>query len=594
MIEREEIDLDNCNPTSIWQEYQRGINYNRRKNLYTNTDRNYNFFHGKQWEKAKLGDMSPIVINVIKPIVKYKVGVINQNAYSVVFSPSYLESNAKEANKLCELLSKHTDRFFENQNITSKLRTIVKDACINSEGIFFMYFDENEGRDGEVVGEIVDKNNIYYGDETNENIEEQPYIIIAFRKPVTVVKEEALLKGVSKENIDLIVSDEEKKERAGYTNNTNNEELTPMCLELLKLYKKVNADGVKTVHFTKCTKFVEIEKEQDTKMKLYPVAHFVWEEEKGNARGMGDVEPNIPNQIEINKTEMRRAIIVKNSAYPKLAYNKSYVKDLTSLNKVGASIEVEGAGLDDIRKYIGYINGTSMSPDSKYLLDELVNYTQNLAGAGDNASGNIDVTKTSARAILAVQQAQEQPLNEQLYRFKEFLENIARIYLDMIQNYMIDGLVISDEQEQQVLDENGNVSTETVTVGIPVSYEALNELKTNVKVDITPTTPFSKMDMEQSLENLFTADKITFEEWVNALPYDSSYPKKRLEEIIKQREQTKKDISIMQQNAQSQMMQIQGLLNQQARQEDISNIANQGNENIRQFQNYLQQVGGQG
>ena len=591
MIERE-IGLEDCAPTSIWQEYERGVSYNRRKNLYTNTDRNYNFFHGKQWENAKLGDMSPIVINVIKPIVKYKVGVINQNAYSVVFSPSYLESNAKEANKLCELLSKHTDRFFENQNITSKLRTIVKDACINSEGIFFMYFDENEGRDGEVIGEVVDKNNIYYGDETNENIEEQPYIIIAFRKPVSVVREEAIKKGVSREDIELIVSDEEKKERAGYTNNTNNEELTPMCLELLKLYKKVNADGVKTVHFTKCTKFVEIEKEQDTKMKLYPVAHFVWEEEKGNARGMGDVEPNIPNQIEINKTEMRRAIIVKDSAYPKLAYNKSYIKNLKSLNQVGAKIELEGAGIDDIRKYVGYINGTSMSADSKYLLDELVNYTQNLAGAGDNASGNIDVTKTSARAILAVQQAQEQPLNEQLYRFKEFLESIARIYLDMIQNYMINGLVISDDVEQQAVDEMGNITTETVTVGIPVSYETLNELKTNVKVDITPTTPFSKLDMEQSLENLFTADKITFEEWVNALPYDSSYPKKRLEEIIKQREQTKKDISMMQQNAQNQMNEIQQLLSQQSRQEDINNISNQGNAQIMQFQQALQNAGG--
>lgn len=591
MIERE-IELEDCTPTSIWQEYERGVSYNRRKNLYTNTDRNYNFFHGKQWENAKLGDMSPIVINVIKPIVKYKVGVINQNAYSVVFSPSYLESNAKEANKLCELLSKHTDRFFENQNITSKLRTIVKDACINSEGIFFMYFDENEGRDGEVIGEVVDKNNIYYGDETNENIEEQPYIIIAFRKPVSVVREEAIKKGVSREDIELIVSDEEKKERAGYTNNTNNEELTPMCLELLKLYKKVNADGVKTVHFTKCTKFVEIEKEQDTKMKLYPVAHFVWEEEKGNARGMGDVEPNIPNQIEINKTEMRRAIIVKDSAYPKLAYNKSYIKNLKSLNQVGAKIELEGAGIDDIRKYVGYINGTSMSADSKYLLEELIQHTQNLAGAGDNASGNIDVTKTSARAILAVQQAQEQPLNEQLYRFKEFLESIARIYLDMIQNYMINGLVISDDVEQQAVDEMGNITTETVTVGIPVSYETLNELKTNVKVDITPTTPFSKMDMEQSLENLFTADKITFEEWVNALPYDSSYPKKRLEEIIKQREQTKKDISMMQQNAQNQMNEIQQLLSQQSRQEDINNISNQGNAQIMQFQQALQNAGG--
>ncbi len=90
--------------TTIWNEYEKGTDYMRMRNMFTNTEKNYNFFLGKQWENAKLGDMKPIVINVVKPIVKYKVGVINSNAYSVVFSPSYLQSNVQKANKICELL----------------------------------------------------------------------------------------------------------------------------------------------------------------------------------------------------------------------------------------------------------------------------------------------------------------------------------------------------------------------------------------------------------------------------------------------------------------------------------------------------------
>ena len=580
------------NITTVWSEYEKGINYNRRKNIYTNTERNYNFFHGKQWENAKLGDMQPIVFNVIKPIVKYKTGVINQNAYSVVLTPMYTNAGivGEKAEKLCEQLSKHIDKFFENQKITKKLRTIVSDACINSEGILYQYFDENEGIKGDIVAEIIDKNNVYFGDETNPEIEEQPYIIIAFRKPVKFVKEEAANNGLSDEEIALILSDDEIEEQAGIKN--DNEEITPMCIELLKLYKKENEKGVKTVYFTKCTKHVEIVKDKNTDLRLYPVAHFVWEEEKGNARGVGEVEFNIPNQIEINKTEMRRAITEKTSAYPKLVYNKSYIKNSSVLKQTGAEIAVEGAGIDDIRKHIGYINGTSMSADSKYLLEELINYTQDLAGAGDNASGNIDITKTSGKAILAVQQAKQQPLNEQLYKYKEFLESVARIYLDMLQNYMINGIIIEDVITQQIQDENGVIKTENIKVGVPVTYEELNEIKANIKVDITPCTAFSKMDMEQSLENLFTANKITFEEWVNALSFDSSYPKKQLDEIIEKRKQDRKDIEAMQIQAQNNMSQIQNMLQQYANEEDIKNIENTGQENINNFLQSLSQNGG--
>ena len=34
------------NVTQIWRDYEKGVMYNRTKNLYTNTEKNYNFYYG--------------------------------------------------------------------------------------------------------------------------------------------------------------------------------------------------------------------------------------------------------------------------------------------------------------------------------------------------------------------------------------------------------------------------------------------------------------------------------------------------------------------------------------------------------------------
>lgn len=573
--------------TTIWNDYEKGTDYCRKRNMYEKIEKHWNFLHGKQWENAKLGDIQPVVINVIKPIVKYKTGVLNQSSYRVVLSPDYLATNPEDANAICELLSKHIDRIFENENLDAILKQVLQDSCVTSEGILYSYFDNTYKQ---IKTELTDKNNILYGNEVEEDIQQQPYIIISFRRPVEEVKEEATANGMKKKEIDLIMKDEHIEEQAGYKD--IDDEISPMCLVLLKMYKKENKEGKKTVHFRKCTKYAYITEEQDTGLELYPVCHFVWESEKGNARGLGEVEANVPNQIEINKNQMRRIISVRSMAYPKLIYNKNYIKDTTSLNKAGAEIAVEGAGVDDVRNAIGYLNATSMSADSKYVQEELIGYTQELAGAGDNASGNVDPTKTSAKAIIAVQQAQEQPLNEQKIKYKEFLESLARIYLNMLQVYMIDGLVIPTEQEVQFQDENGFIQTETQTIYQRVTPEILQSLKSNVRVDITSDTPYDKYAVEQSLENLFATQQITLEEYIHALPYNSVMPKTKLEEIIKKREQEKQNIQQMQSIANEQMGRIQALLSQGQAQETANNIQQMQRQGQGQIKKFQQAIGG--
>ena len=70
-----------------------------------------------------------------------------------------------------------------------------------------------------------------------------------------------------------------------------------------------------------------------------------------------------------------------------------------------------------------------------------------------------------------------------------------------------------------------------------------DEDELDIKIDITPKSPYDKYAMEMSLENLLSAGQITFEEYVNALPEDSTMPKSKLKEILKTREEKNKIIT---------------------------------------------------
>ncbi len=554
---------DNEEVTSVWKDFEKGRMYNRTKNIYTDTERNYDYYYGNQAKYLNIGKETPVILNVIKSIVKYKLGVVNSNAYAIVYNPNFYnaQDEGKLLEELCKVLSKHSNKVWELQQVGSKIRECVKDACINDEGILHNYFNtENQ----EVVAEVIDKNNIYYGNENDDDIQSQPYIIISYRKPVTQVKEEARVLGISEEKIELITQDGETLEQAGYS--TITDEVNPMCLVLLKYYKQNGK-----VYYTRAVKNVELETNVNTDMTLYPIAHMVWEKVKGSSRGIGAVRNVISNQIEINKIATRRALAVKISAFPKLVANKDFIDNPNALEKVGSKILLKGgAGLEDVRKAVGYLNPASMSPDAKNLQDDLTNNTKDLEGAGDVATGSVDPTQASGKAILAVQQATQQPLNEQVDTYKTFIEDIARIWYDMWKAYKIDGMRVMYEQD----DGQGG----TVEVPGTFSYELLNKLDANIKVDITPKSPYDRFAQEQSIESLMTNNKITFEEYVEVLPEDSVMPKYDLQNLLKKRQEKQRIMDKMQLQAQAMQGQIeQAMKNQDNDMSSIDDIQNQAN-----------------
>lgn len=537
------MDLREVQETPIWSLYEKGRNYHRLKGVYADTDRNYRFYNGNQWDGAKLGDVEPVQKNFIKPIVKYKVSVIHDNLYGIVYSSQNFENMdfQRQSGRYCDMLNRYAARVWEKDKMDFKGRRVTKDAAINDEGIIYVNFDQEEMTP---INEIIKKNDVYWGNENDDEVQTQPYFLIRKRMPQTNAIDLALGLGMSEEKTAFIIGDTDTFEESG---EAAKEELDNMVTVVYKMYKK---NG--TVHYSVATRWVTILEDVDTGLSLYPIAHFNWEEKEGSARGEGEVRYLIPNQIEVNRTEMRRVITVKQQAYPMKVVNVGKVSNPQALNTVGGIIKTQDQTVEDVSKIVGTLPPAQMSPDVKQLQDDLIQVTRDLAGAGDTATGQVDPESASGRAILAVQQASQAPMTEQKETYKNFLEDLARIWLDYLIVYSVDGVNMEEVEKDE------NTGDEIVQL-VRVPQSALEQLKATVKIDITPKGVYDKFAQEQTVENLmlngfFNAQRVAeLAVYAEVLDDDSVAPKQKIKEAVEHIMETQRKIAEIE--AQAQLMQ---------------------------------------
>lgn len=569
------MDLREIKETPIWTLYEKGRNYHRQVGIYVDTDRNYRMYNGNQWEGAKLGDVEPVQKNFIKPIVKYKVSVIHDNLYAINYSSQNYENREfqKQSGRYCEMLNRYAARVWEKDKMDFKGRRVTRDAAINDEGIFYVNFDQESMMP---VNEIVKKNDIYYGNENDDDIQSQPYILLRKRMPVVNAIELALGMGMPKSKVPFIIGDTDNFEESGEAAKV---ELDNMVTVVYKMYKKD-----KTVHFAVATRWVDITEDVDTGLSLYPIAHLVWEEKEGSARGEGEVRYLIPNQIEVNRTEVRRVLTVKYQAYPQKIVDVSKISNPAALNTVGGTIRTNGQPVDDVHKIVGTLPPAQMSPDVKQLQDDLIQVTRDLAGAGDTATGQVDPESASGRAILAVQQASQAPMTEQKESYKNLLEDLARIWLEYLIVYSEDGVNLEE------VSTDPQTGEELVEV-VHVPQSVLEQLQATVRIDITPKGVYDKFAQEQTIENLlvqgfFSAQRVSeLATYAEVLDDDSVAPKAKIMEAIEHIRDEQRKIAVIQAQAQAMQQRAQQFL-----MEDPDGQAQQMADAVREIQGQEQQI----
>jgi len=542
------MDEKELKETETWRLFEHGRNFLRMNDVYRDTDINYQFYNGNQWEGADTGGIEPVQNNFIETIVDYKLGKVNANLWGINFSSDNFERQFRPiAEKTCELLNKKASKVWERDKMDSKIRLMTEDAAVNSEGIIYADFDQENQNP---INEVLNKCDVHYGNEQNEDIQSQPYIIISKRVPVTEAKKFAEMNGASKEELELIQGDRDSFDNAGADAKW---EKDPMCTIVTKMWKE---NG--TVWFSKSVKYIEIKEATDSGLTLYPLVHFLWKHKKGSARGEGEVKYLIPNQKEENKTLLRTAISIKHNAYPTKVADVSRIANPQAIGQVGGTIQTNGI-VDNVANIFGYVQPAQMSGDVFKFMGDLISVTRELRNASDIATGGINPEDASGRAILAVQQASEQPLSKQTMGLKDTIEDLARIWLDMWTVYTPEGMVL----EEDTIDENGEEYTQTVQIPETV----LQNLKGVVTVDITPKSAYDKYAQEVSIENLlkagyFNAQRLSeLKTYVQLLDDDSVMPKAKLQDAIDYMEEEQMKIAQIKAQQQTMQMKAQAFLN---------------------------------
>ena len=123
-----------------------------------------------------------------------------------------------------------------------------------------------------------------------------------------------------------------------------------------------------------------------------------------------------------------------------------------------------------------------------------------------------------------------QPLTEHLLYVKGFVEDLARIWLDILITYN-DSIMLEEEQTDPM-------TGEKIIQLVEVQKDTLKALQAAVRVDITPKGAFDKYAQEQSLENLLTNGLFSTQRmpelklYVKTLDDDSVMPKEKLETVV--------------------------------------------------------------
>lgn len=497
--------------TKIWERYQKGVTNHNKNSFYTDTETYYNMVEANQWSGLESGNELFPNHDFISSIINHKTAMVAMNQVSINYSATNIGEDQKLYNAACVLLNEYAREKWELTKMDVKDWDIVTQACITGDSYLFFF-------NSDLNSQIIDRTNIYLSDEQEPDIQKQRRIILYERRLVVDVREDAKENGVDEQEIESIMSDDDTDTlpEAGKIEVDGEDK----CSCLLQLEKK--SDGI---YISRSTKNVVYQSETKIDgLTLMPIAKMMWSSKRGSSRGIGEVKRLLNNQINSNKLLAIRYQNNKMTGYPRPVYNSDSVSNPEDITKVASPIKIKGMAVSKIRDVFDYIAPQAMSSDGKQLQDELINMSRELANAGDSAVGNINPEQASGAAIIAVRDQQAIATTKQAAFHKQFIEDVASIWLDFLRAYNPNGLTVPIE-----------VDGELSEALIPA--EILTNLQTNIRIDVSPVNPFSKFAREQALENALAQGHISFEEYVEALDEDGTAPKGKFEEILENRPQ---------------------------------------------------------
>ncbi len=509
-------------PELVSKRYDKGVMFNTQIGLYDTVTENENFFIGKQWEGVEANGLPTPVFNFLKRVTLFQIATISSDNLSMQATP--LNSTSRyglaDLEQVTDVINKQFAEIFERNKIVTKVREFMRNAAVDGDGATYSWFDPDmetgQEAKGGIVTEIIENTRIIFGNPNERNVQQQPYIIIPMRKQVEYVKNLAEKNGVKKDDIDSIRADSE-----AYGN-----KMDALTDDRVSMYIYLYRDfETGTIHSYKCTQNVELEEDKDTELKHYPITWMNWDYIQDSYHGQALISQLLPNQKFVNKAFAMAMISLMTTAYPKIVYDKTRIPKWDS--RVGAAIGVNGGDMNSIAKII---DPAQISPQISQFIDLAVNYTQNFMGASDAALGDTRPDNTSA--IIALQRASNAPLELVKLNMYESIEDLGRIYLDMMRVYYGTRYVqVKFLSKQEMNNQPLGMSIQDTNFNKPFDFSILNEIPMSLKLDVGASSYWSEITTVQTLDNLLMQGKIELVDYLERIP--EGYVSKKQELIDK-------------------------------------------------------------
>lgn len=534
-------------PEQIFEEYEAGRTFKSglgRKGLYEQGKINERFYIGDQWHGARCGNDRPLVRhNVIKRIGDYKMAVVASNPVTVNYSVEGVPNTVgisdrarderdafaqgqispqetmglppeEELAVTMTALSDYFKTTAERVKFDDLKEQALRNAYVSGTGVLYTYWDDKirtglyadeSGTtpiQGDIACEVLDIENVYFGDPNLYDVQAQPYIIIAQRKRVADLQREARRNGRSEAEIDAIKADRDTGYMAGDRAEDEPEDSRKSTV-LTKFWKEWAKDGTCKIMASVAVRGATIRYRWDTKLRLYPLAAFRWERRRNCAYGESEITYLIPNQIAINRMLTANVWAVMMLGMPLTIVNRDVVHQPIT-NDPGQVVEINGTG-EDLANAMRYVNPPNFAPAFEQNITSLISNTLTQSGANDAALGDVRPDNTSA--IVAVREAATMPMQTVQNRFYSFVEDVARVWAEM-------WVTMYGRRSLKIEDENG-------VWYMPFDGEKYRDLLISVKVDVGASTLWSEIQSVNTLDNLLASQIITPKQYLERLPKGS-------------------------------------------------------------------------
>ncbi len=471
-------------PGDIRKEFAAGQQYKEAIGLYENYARNEDFYVGNQWRGVDAEDMDKPVINFLKRVVSMRIAKVGSEDWTTRFQ-AFIQNDETDA--ISTMLSEQVDQVIERTGLKAKARTAQRNECVDGDACMYFDFDPDaeSGMDvpGTVTAELLENINVYFGNRYSRDVQSQPYIIIQKRMFLNDVRDEARANGMKDEDVQSIKGDSDEHQM-------EQDSPSDLVTVLIKLWKE---DG--TVHAMKVVNEMVLRKEWDTGYKLYPIAWTSWEIVKSSYHGQAMLTGLLPNQIAMNKAWAGTIYQILKTGFAQPVVDRTRIPDWDGA--LGQMIEAKGP-VTNVRDAVMYLEPAQVPVSVINAMDSLMSATRDCMGASDATMGN--VRPDNASAIIALQQADEQPLELAKQSFHDFVEAMCRIIADIIRaRYGKRQVMIN----QTVQGKDGQTKTEPVLTEF--DFSTLDQLQMSMRVDVGASSLYSEQLQVQTLSNLLTS-----------------------------------------------------------------------------------------